>query len=90
MKGLSFSAVLSKDQVEEIASITADKVNQTVKHQRNNEDWYEREFKRMRDRENKLNQLVANKELLIENWRDTAKQWKEKVDKYKEKYGELD
>lgn len=43
--GMKFNVTLDKEQINEIASITADKVLETVKYQKNNEAWYDREIK---------------------------------------------
>lgn len=49
-KGINLNVNLSDEQIEQIASITADKVNYT-KNQRNSlEEYYELEITRLKDR----------------------------------------
>jgi uncharacterized coiled-coil DUF342 family protein len=88
MKGLGFNVTLSKEQMEEIASLTADKVNYTKDKLHNNDQLYKREIEKLENRIIKLNQLIVGKELTIEQYDKAVKRWKDIAEKYEEKYGE--
>ena len=41
---MKFNVSLDKEQIDEIASVTADKVLSTVQYHRDSEKWYENEI----------------------------------------------
>lgn len=89
-KGINFNVNLSDEQIEQIASITADKVNYT-KNQRNSlEEYYELEITRLKDRIKKRNEIIVNKEILLDRYRERYEKWKNIAEKYRDKYGELE
>lgn len=57
---------LDKEQINEIASITADKVLETVRYQKNNDDWYDREIKELKLEVAKRDSMLVKKELYID------------------------
>ena len=80
--GVKFNVTLDDEQINEIASITADKVLSTVKYCKNTEDYYER---KIQDLEYSLQQrdgILVQKDLYSERL-------KLHIDKLKNKVKEL-
>lgn len=73
---MNFNVTLDNKQINEIASVTADKVLETVKYQRNNEDWYESEIKDLRLAVSKRDSMLVQKDLCIERLRERIKELK--------------
>lgn len=71
---MNFNVTLNKEQIDEIASVTADKVLATVKYHRNNDDWNERQIKELKLEISKRDSMIVQKDLLIDRLR-------EKIDK---------
>lgn len=66
---MKFNVALDKEQMDEIASITADKVLATVKYSRNNEEWYEREITRFKSEVSRRDSMIVERDLVIERLR---------------------
>lgn len=45
---MKFNVSLDKEQIDEIANITADKILATVQYARSNEKWYEAEIENLK------------------------------------------
>lgn len=88
--GLSFNVTLSEEQIEQIASITADKVDYTTRAKRRTDDYYESELEMLKGRIAKRDQIIVQKEILLERVKKSNLRWRDKAEKYKEKYGEID
>lgn len=89
MKGLSLNVTLSEDQIDKIASLTADKVDYTSKIKDRTDAYYENELKKLKRQIEKRDELIVKKELLLERMTDLKCRWKEKAEKYHEKYGDI-
>lgn len=68
---MKFNVSLDKEQIDEIASITADKILATVRYSRNNEDWYEREIKGLKLEVSKRDSMLVQRDLVIERLRES-------------------
>lgn len=73
---MNFNVTLDKEQINEIASNTADKVLATVQYQRNNEDWYEDEIKGLKLAVSKRDSMLVQRDLVIERQRERIKELK--------------
>lgn len=89
-KGLSFNVTLSDEQIEQIASTTADKIDYTTRINDRSNTWYEREIEMLKRQVTKRDEIIVKKEILIERVRESNLRWKELAEKYQEKYGEID
>lgn len=76
---MKFNVSLDKEQIDEIASITADKVLSTVQYCRNNEMWYEREIEELRRKVSERDSMLVNKDLYIERLREDKKRLRDKI-----------
>lgn len=76
---MKFNISLDKEQIDEIASITADKVLSTVQYCRDNEMWYEREIEDLRRKVSVRDGMLVNKNLYIEKLREDKKRLREKI-----------
>jgi CRISPR/Cas system CSM-associated protein Csm4 (group 5 of RAMP superfamily) len=76
---MKFNVSLDKEQIEEIAGITADKVLYTVQYHRNNEKWYEREIEDLKAKVQKRDSMLVQKDLTIERQREYIRKLKEKA-----------
>ena len=83
---MKFNVSLDKEQIDEIASITADKVLSTVQYCRNNEMWYEREIEDLRRKISKRDSMLVNKDLYIERLREDKKRLRDKIKELEENY----
>ncbi|MBE1305870.1 hypothetical protein G4W71_17845 [Clostridium botulinum] len=68
---MKFNVVLDKEQLDEIASLTADKVLATVKYTKTKEDWLERDIKELKIEVQKRDSMLVQKDLIIERLRET-------------------
>lgn len=68
---MKFNVTLDKEQMDEIASITADKVLATAKYNRDKEDCYERDIKDLKRMVSKRDSMLVQKDLVIERLRET-------------------
>jgi hypothetical protein len=78
--GMKFNVTLDNEQINEIASITADKVLETVKYQKNNEAWYDREIKDIKLEVSKRDSMLVQKDLYAERLKETIKKLRIKLD----------
>lgn len=76
---MKFNVSLDKEQIDEIASITADKVLSTVQYCRNNEMWYEREIESLRRKVLERDSMLVNKDLYIERLREDKKRLRDRI-----------
>lgn len=83
---MKFNVSLDKEQIDEIASITADKVLSTVQYCRNNEMWYEREIESLRRKVLERDSMLVNKDLYIERLREDKKRLRDKIKELEENY----
>jgi hypothetical protein len=77
---MNFNVNLDKEQINEIASITADKVLATVQYQKNNEAWYDREIKDIKLEVQKRDSMLVQKDLCIERLRESLRKMRTKLD----------
>ncbi|MDV3426692.1 MAG: hypothetical protein LIR50_05815 [Bacillota bacterium] len=63
---MKFDVHLDDEQINKIASITADKVLETVKYQKDNNDWYDREIKNLKHEIQARDSMIAKKDFYIE------------------------
>lgn len=76
---MKFKVTLDKEQLDEIASITADKVLSTVKYQKNNEEWNEREIKELKLEISKRDSMLVQKDLIIDRLRETLRKTRTEI-----------
>lgn len=86
---MKFNVSLSGEDINKIASITADKVLQTVKYQRGNDDWYKREVEDLKCKINHRNHMLVDKDLIIERLRERLKKTKDELNEFKKKENNL-
>ena len=89
MKGLSFNVTLSKDQMEELASMTAQKVLDTQKTRYDYEAWYKNEIEDLKNAVTNREKMIVQREIHIERYKTVLQMYKDDVAKYRAKYGEL-
>lgn len=77
---MKFNVTLDNEQINEIASITADKVLETVKYQKSDEDYYDREIKQLKIEVSKRNSMLVQKDLYAERLRDIIKRLRTQLD----------
>lgn len=70
---MKFNVTLNNEEIDKIASITADKVLATVKYQKDKEEWYERDIKELRLEVSKRDSMLVQKDLIIDRLRETLK-----------------
>lgn len=76
---MKLNMTLDDEQINQIASVTADKVLTTVKYHRNNEDWYEREIKELKQKVQKRDSMLVEKDLCIDMLRERIKKLNNKI-----------
>lgn len=86
---MKFNVSLSDEDINKIASVAADKVLQTVKYQKNNEDWYEREIEDLKCKINHRNNMLVDKDLIIERLRERLKKTKDELNEFKKNENNL-
>lgn len=86
---MKFNVTLSDEDIEKVANTTADKVLQTVKYQRHNEDWYEREIEDLKYKINYRNNMLVDKDLIIERLRERLKKTKDELNEFKKNENNL-
>ena len=92
MKGISFNVTLGRDQMDEIASMTADKVLKSRGNQYDTEEWLNKEIKDLKRTLAHREKMIVEREIHIERYKEVLKLYKkdsEELKKYKETYGEL-
>lgn len=76
---MKFNVSLDKEQIDEIASITADKVLSTVQYHRDSEEWYENEIEELKRKVSARDSMLVNKDLYIERLREDKKRLRDKI-----------
>lgn len=74
--GVKFNVMLDNEQINEIASITADKVLATVEYQKSNKEWHEREIKSLISDIQKRDSMLVQKDLIIERQKEYLRKLK--------------
>ncbi|MDU4051170.1 MAG: hypothetical protein E7H33_09660 [Clostridium perfringens] len=82
---MKFNVVLDKEQMEEIASMTADKVLATVQYCKSEDEYYERKIKDLELTIQHRNSMLVNKDLIIDRLRERIKKLKEENKEYESK-----
>lgn len=80
---MKFDVHIDKEQIEEIAKLTADKVLETNKYLNNNLSWYEDKNEKLKHKINYLNEKIVQKDIQVERWKDKYKKCR---DKFEHKY----
>ena len=88
-KGMSINVSLSDEQMEHIAGITADKVNQTKSHSQRQEEHYIHEIKKLEDTITELNKIVVGNAFSAERFRDRLIKLRKKNTEYSEALTEI-
>lgn len=70
---MKFNVSLDKEQLNEIASITADKVLETVRYTRNREEWLERDIDGLKIEVQRRDSMIVQKDLLIDRLQERLK-----------------
>lgn len=73
---MKFNVVLDKEQLNEIASITADKVLETVRYTRNREEWLERDIEGFKIEVQKRDSMLVQKDFLIDRLKENLRKAK--------------
>lgn len=76
---MKFNVSLDKEQMDQIASITADKILATVQYARSNEEWYKAEIENLRRKVSVREGMLINKDLYIERLREDKKRLRERI-----------
>jgi hypothetical protein len=80
---MKFNVVLDEEQLEEIASITADKVLATVQYQKSSEEWHDREIKSLLLDIQKRESMLVQKDLIIDRQREYLRKLKREIQELK-------
>lgn len=80
---MKFNVTLGKEQIDEIACITADKVLATVKYHKNNEEWYERDIKELKLEVSRRDSMLVQKDLVIDRLRETLRKVRAEIKELK-------
>jgi hypothetical protein len=89
LKGISLNATLSREQIEEIASLSAEKVLQTNSRRYDNEEWYKMEIENLKREITRLNRMIVEREINLDRNRNANTFYRELVSKYEEKFGKI-
>lgn len=89
MKGLNFNVTLSKEQIDEIADVTADKVLLTKQNRYDTEEWNRSEIKSLKAQISHRDKMIVEREVTIERLKTLANKIREELKLYKEKYGDI-
>lgn len=81
---MNFNVSLDKKQMDEIASITADKVLATVNYHKNNEEWNEREIKGYKVEIQKRDSMLVQKDFVIDRLREALRETRIELRELKE------
>lgn len=82
---MKFNVVLDKEQLEEIASMTADKVLATVEYCKNEKEIYERQIEDYKLTIQQRDSMLVNKDFIIDRLRGRIKDLKEENKRYESK-----
>lgn len=80
---MRFDVSLDKEQIEEIANNTADKVLATVQYQKNKEEWHEREIKSLLSDIQVRDSMLIKKDLIIDRQREYIRQLRNEIKELK-------
>lgn len=80
---VKFNVTLDKEQINEIASITADKVLKTVEYQKSQELWYERDIKDLKLAVSQRDSMLVQKDLFIERLREALRKARAEIKELK-------
>ena len=67
---MNFNVTLDKEQMNEIANITADKVLETVKYFKSNEEWHEREIQEYKTSIQRRDSMLVQRDFVIERQKE--------------------
>lgn len=82
---MKFNVVLDKEQLEEIASMTADKVLATVEYCKNEKEIHERQIEDYKLAIQQRDSMLVNKDFIIDRLRGRIKDLKEENKRYESK-----
>lgn len=82
---MKFNVVLDKEQLEEIANMTADKVLATVEYCKSKDEYYEREIEDLKHRIQQRDSMLVNKDFIIDGLKERIKILREENKKYESK-----
>ncbi|WP_283695792.1 hypothetical protein [Clostridium perfringens] len=82
---MKFNVVLDKEQLEEIASMTADKVLATVEYCKNEKEIYERQIEDYKLAIQQRDSMLVNKDFIIDRLRGRIKELREENKRYESK-----
>ncbi|MBU3186562.1 hypothetical protein [Clostridium estertheticum] len=71
---MNFKVSLDKEQMNEIANITADKVLETVKYCKTTEEWNEREKKEYKIEIQRRDSMLVQKDFLIDGLKERLRE----------------
>lgn len=80
---MKFNVTLDKEQIDEIASVTADKVLATVKYQKNSEEWNERVIKEYKTEVQMRDSMLVQKDFFIERLKETLRKVRTELNELK-------
>ena len=81
---MKFNVHLDKEQIDQIASITADKILSTVQYAKNREEYYEREIENLKQKVSIRDGMLINKDLYIERLREDKKRLRDRIKELEE------
>ena len=87
---MKFNVSLDKEQLDQIASITADKILSTVQYARSKEEWYEREIENLKQKVSMRDSMLVNKDLYIERLREDKKRLRDRIKELEERLNETE
>lgn len=76
---MNFNVSLSSEQIEFIASVTADKVLETVKYERNRAEWHERDIKLLKEEIITRDSMLVQRDLTIIRQREIMRKQREEL-----------
>lgn len=79
---MKLNVVLDKEQMEEIANMTADKVLSTVQYCKNEKEIYERQIEDYKLAIQQRDSMLVNKDLIINRLRGRIRELREENKKY--------
>ncbi|XZN14517.1 hypothetical protein ACSW9O_15735 (plasmid) [Clostridium perfringens] len=82
---MRFNVVLDKEQLEKIASMTADKVLATVQYCKNANELHEREIESYKLAIQQRDSMLVNKDFIIDRLRCRIRELREENKKYESK-----
>ncbi|MGU8678983.1 hypothetical protein ACV3Q3_12565 [Clostridium perfringens] len=81
---MKFNVVLDKEQLEEIANMTADKVLATVEYCKNEKEIYERQIEDYKLAIQQRDSMLVNKDFIIDRLKRRIKELREENERYVE------